>query len=247
MAEVLFFQLLAPFASFGAIAVGERRETALHPAHSALAGLLAAALGMERSAPEIEAFAANLAFAIRTDKVGAPTADYHTAQTPPSRTGRDKGRGWHSRRDELSGERKTILSRRDYRSDCRFTVAATERDVSVPASSLAAIAQNLRQPLFTLYLGRKSCPLGAPPDPRIIDCGTLADGFTAYDAARAERPLFIGERLILDPIFVTQGLVSEAEITRRQSRRDQVTSRAAWRFDLRDELETPLPRTGVSP
>lgn len=245
MADLLFFQLVAPFASFGTIAVGERRETALYPAHSALAGLLAAALGMERSAPEIEAFAASLGFAIRADKVGAPTADYHTAQTPPARTGKDKGRGWHSRRDELSGTVNTILSRRDYRSDCRFTIAVTERGASAPASSLAAMAQSLRQPLFTLYLGRKSCPLGAPPDPRLIDCRMLADGFTAYDAVRAQKPPSIGERLILDSIFVAQGLVSEADITRRQSRRDEVTSRAAWRFGLREELETTLPRTGV--
>lgn len=245
MAEILFFQLVAPFASFGTIAVGERRETALYPAHSALAGLLAAALGMERSAPEIDGFTANLGFAIRVDKVGAPTADYHTAQTPPARTGKDKGRGWHSRRDELSGKVNTILSRRDYCSDCRFTIAVVGRGVSVPETSLAALAQHLRRPLFTLYLGRKSCPLGAPPDPHIIDRGMLVDGFTAYDTVRAQKPSSIGDRLVLDPVFVTHGLVSEADITRRQSRRDQVASRAAWRFDLREEYETTVPRTGV--
>jgi CRISPR system Cascade subunit CasD len=247
MAELLFFQLVAPFASFGAIAVGERRETALYPAHSALAGLLAAALGMERSTPDIEAFAAGLGFAIRIDNIGAPTADYHTAQAPPARTGKDKGRGWYSRRDELSGRRNTILSRRDYRSDCRFTIAVVERGGSVPETSLAALAQHLRRPLFTLYLGRKSCPLGAPPDPHIIDRGTLADGFTAYDAVRAQKPSSVGERLILDPIFVTCGLVSMTDIKRTQSRRDQVVSRAAWRFDLRDEYETTVPCTGVLP
>jgi CRISPR system Cascade subunit CasD len=245
MAEVLFFQLVAPFASFGTIAVGERRETALYPAHSALAGLLSAALGMERSDPGIETFAANLAFAIRTDGMGPPNADYHTTQTPPARTGKDKGRGWHSRRQELSGDVKTILSRRDYRSDCRFTVAAIEREAAAPSSSLTAIAQHLRRPLFTLYLGRKSCPLGAPPDPHLIDCGMLADGFAAYEKVRAQKPRSIGERLILDSIFVARGLIDGTGM-RRQERRDQVASRAAWRFDLREELETTLPRTGAS-
>lgn len=243
MAEILFFQLVAPFASFGTIAVGERRETALYPAHSALAGLLAAALGMERSAPEIEAFAANLGFAVRTDKIGPPIADYHTTQTPPARTGRDKGGGWHSRREELSGKVNTILSRRDYRSDCRFTIAAIERDAAVPSSSLATIVQHLRRPLFTLYLGRKSCPLGAPPDPHLIACSMLADGFAAYDEVRAQKPRSIGERLTLDFVFVVRGLIDGAGI-RRQARRDHVASRAAWRFDLREELETTLPRTG---
>ena len=30
------------------------------------------------------------------------------------------------------------------------------------------IAEALRKPAFTLYLGRQSCPLSSPPDPRIV-------------------------------------------------------------------------------
>jgi CRISPR system Cascade subunit CasD len=246
MPELLFFQLLAPLGSFGTIAVGERRETALYPAHSALAGLLAAALGMERNAPDLEAFAANLGFVVRPDDVGSPLADYHTVQSSPARTGRDRGKKWSSRRDELSDKvsLKTILSRRDYRSDCRFTVAVTERAAFRPEISLSAMAQKLRQPVFTLYLGRKSCPLGAPPDARLVTCATLAEGFAAYDGARVQRPAVIENTVMLDPLFVTQGLIDEASINRRQSRRDQVGSRKVWRFDVREELTATLSPAG---
>ena len=246
MAELLFFQLLAPFAAFGTVAVGERRETAMHPAHSALAGLLAAALGLERSAPGIEALTANFAFAVRADKLGPPLPDFHTAQTPPARTGKDKGKGWASRRDELSGNVNTILSRRDYRCDCGFTVAVMERAPSPAEFSLAAIAERLCRPHFTLYIGRKSCPLGAPPDPRIIACTSLTDGFAAYDKMRVHKPASANGTMSLDPAFVTVGLFNRTGISRSQSRRDWLVSRRGWRFDLREELTAHSPDPEVT-
>ena len=46
--ETLVFQLEAPLSSWGDVAVGEYRPTAEYPGQSAILGLLAAALGIDR-------------------------------------------------------------------------------------------------------------------------------------------------------------------------------------------------------
>ena len=48
MPEYLVFQLYGPFMSWGDIAVGEMRPSAMMPAKSAILGLLAAAVGIKR-------------------------------------------------------------------------------------------------------------------------------------------------------------------------------------------------------
>jgi len=229
--QLLLFQIVAPIGAFGSLAVGERRETAARPAYSALAGLLAAALGMERADPCQQAFAAGLAFASRRDRLGPLLADYHTAQTPPAK----KGKTWATRRDELAGEVNTILSRRDYRTDCAFTVACAA--IASGPHSLEDMEAALRRPLFTLYLGRKSCPLGLPPDPRIIEAGSLRDAFTAYDTERRRPAVFEDWKLGDGEIACDARLRPLAEgAARRETRRDVVVDRKIWRFDLRDEF-----------
>ena len=49
MTDYLLMRLYGPLASWGEIAVGESRHSAMHPSKSALIGLLAAAVGVERS------------------------------------------------------------------------------------------------------------------------------------------------------------------------------------------------------
>lgn len=232
MQKLLLFQLVAPLGAFGGVAVGERRETGARPAHSALAGLLAAALGLERADPRQAEFSAGLAFAVRKDNLGPLLADYHTAQTPPAR----KGKVWATRREELAGEVNTILSRRDYRTDCAFTiVCATQGPVMYSLKDMEAA---LRQPIFTLYLGRKSCPLGLPPDPMIVEAQNLQDAFAQYDLVRRRPAAFAdwpnGEGEIACDARLRDLAATAA--ARRETRRDVVLDRKIWRFDLRDEF-----------
>ncbi|GLI93429.1 type I-E CRISPR-associated protein Cas5/CasD [Methylocystis echinoides] len=234
MPDLLMFQLVAPMASFGAVAVGERRETATRPGHAALTGLLGAALGLVRNDPRQASFSASLAFAIRRDRLGPLLADYHTAQTPPAR----KGRRFATRREELAGEKNTILSRRDYYTDCAFSIACLP--LSDTLATLQDMAEALCRPRFALYLGRKSCPLCLPPDPLLTPAASLRDAFDAYDAHRHDRAPFgwrnaAGE-IALDPIFCAKGLAPTALDGRREQRRDVVVDRRSWRFDLRHEI-----------
>ena len=234
MAELLLFQLVAPLGAFGGIAVGERRETAARPSHSALVGCLGAGLGLERTDPRQTNFAANLAFAVRRDHLGPLLADYHTAQTPPAK----KGKTWATRREELAGEVNTILSRRDYHSDCAFTIACLVMSETIASPSDLAIA--LQRPQFTLYLGRKSCPLGLPPDPLVVETSTLDEasrtmtGSVKY-ADRRSAGLIRREKSV-DSAFMTRGLAQQDAISRMESRRDVVVDRRGWRFDC--EMKT---------
>ncbi|MBU3890989.1 type I-E CRISPR-associated protein Cas5/CasD [Methylosinus sp. KRF6] len=231
MQKLLLFQLVAPLGSFGGVAVGERRETGVRPSHSALAGLLGAALGLERADPRQADFAAGLAFASRRDRLGPLIADYHTAQTPPAR----KGKTWATRRDELAGERNTILSRRDYRADCAFTIACGALEQSL--FPLDTLAEALQKPAFTLYLGRKSCPLGLPPDPLLVEVEALEDAFVDYDRRRKRPEDYAhyferGGEIAFDDYFTGLARGSAARV---EMRRDVVLDRELWSFDLRDE------------
>lgn len=231
MQKLLLFQLVAPLGAFGGVAVGERRETSVRPSHSALAGLLGAALGLERADPRQAEFAAGLAFASRRDRLGPLIADYHTAQTPPAR----RGKTWATRREELAGERNTILSRRDYRADCAFTIACSALVKSL--FTLDTLEMALRKPVFTLYLGRKSCPLGLPPDPLLVEAEMLEDALAEYDRGRKRPDVYAhyferGGEIAFDDHFT--GLVRR-NAARIEARRDVVLDRKLWRFDLRDE------------
>ncbi|MCS6878419.1 MAG: type I-E CRISPR-associated protein Cas5/CasD [Geminicoccaceae bacterium] len=246
MPEFLIFTLWAPLGAMGEIAVGERRTGFDRPAKSAIAGLLAAALGVERREEErLLALAEGYGMAVRADAPGAIVYDYHTIQAPSSR----KGVRWPTRRAALAEtELNTIVSKREYRESPWFTVALWARP-SAP-ESLAALAAALARPRFALYFGRKACPLGLPPSPLVIESPDLAAAFEEYDRrlpdfvrrlrARVCRPRSLG-RLHLDA--EDAALAGEAfRSLRIERRRDRLLSRRRWQFGLRAELVAELGR-----
>ena len=195
MRELLLFTLYAPIAAMGEIAVGERRVGAALPARSALLGLIAAALGMERRHEAAHAaLDRGYGLAVRIEAEGSLLQDYHTAQVPPAK----HGKRWPTRRAELAEPAlKTILSLREYRADARQTIAVWSKHD--PPHSLPAIAEALRRPRFTLYFGRKACPLGLPPAPRIVVAATLADAFARFDEDTPDAERDLRQRLALLP------------------------------------------------
>jgi CRISPR system Cascade subunit CasD len=250
--EALVFTLAAPMMSFGEIAVDERRGTAPRPTRSAVLGLLAAALGLDRADPRQQALAGGYDMAVRTDRAGRLLADYHTVQVPPAsavnRAARDSGLRPATRAEEIAvGDLGTKLSRRDYLTDAAFTVLLTARDTApVP---LAALAEALERPHWRLSAGRRSCPLGLPPAPRVVVAETVAAAFASYDAAEdavpgrgALRALFrgAGNGARIPPAQIAADVGLEPALgfdpTRREMRRDAVADRSRWQFALRVEL-----------
>ena len=168
--RVLLFTLYAPMCSLGEIAVGERRMGWARPGRSAVLGLVAAALGVDRGDDDSHrALEEGLYYAVRTDAPGHPFTDYHTTQAPTAKRGLSFG----TRREELAAEDlNTVPSSREWRSDACFTAALWLRPGGTV--DLDKIDAALRRPRFTLYLGRKSAPLGLPLDPQIVEAADLA-------------------------------------------------------------------------
>ena len=239
----LMFTLYAPMGSLGEIAVGERRMGWARPGRSAVLGLAAAALGFERGDEEAHGtLEAGLFYAVRTDAPGRPFIDYHTAQTPTAR----RDRTFATRREELAADDlNTILSSREWRTDACFTIALwPRRDATV---DIDAIAAALRHPRFTLYLGRKSAPLGLPLNPGIIKAETFMDAFAG------RRPNDVEEAILK---HIRTGVAARSEIAfdrdapnapaeaRIERRRDAVLSRKRWQFDDRLEGVVDNPEGG---
>jgi CRISPR system Cascade subunit CasD len=88
----LLLRLEAPLMSFGTTAVDHRRPVQAWPAVSMLTGLLANALGWQRSdAQALDALQARIRWAARIDRAGVALSDFQTAQLSKA----DKG--WTTR------------------------------------------------------------------------------------------------------------------------------------------------------
>lgn len=173
MTEYLLLRLYGPMASWGEIAVGESRHSAVHPSRSALLGLLGAALGVNRDDDDKQkALRDGYRFGIKLECVGSPLRDYHTIQVgvPPKKF------QFRSRRQELMADKlDTILSAREYRCDS-LAVVAVEALPNAPVN-LSSLSDALCKPNFTLYLGRKSCPLAVPLMPTLVKAANLQEAF----------------------------------------------------------------------
>lgn len=166
--EYLVFRLYAPMASWGEAAVGQSRPSGLRPSRSALLGLIASALGISREQQEaLDELSRLLRFGIKTCSAGQLVRDFHTAQVPSVN---NKEQHRYTRRDELNRPNdalNTILSTREYRCDGYWVVAVwSEEPHQIGPYELSKIEAALLKPKFSLFLGRKACPLAAPLAPK---------------------------------------------------------------------------------
>lgn len=244
--ETLIFQLHGPLSSWGETAMGEYRPSADYPSQSAIHGLMAAALGIERADEEAQmALRDSVRMAVGVLATGRLLRDFHTAQVP-SRSDLKK-RPHATRRDELALPKQmlnTILSTRDYRQDAASLVALQSRDGG--AYSLTDIADALRRPRFLLYLGRKSCPLAAPLHPCLSAAATVSEAMHGYAADLAAHWPLGGRGNLRNPLTLRRiawgddfGPDDARLIGQQRSlsliRKDQVLARIGWQFGDRQE------------
>lgn len=252
MMRYLLFTLAAPMASFGTVAVGERRPTWDRPSKSQTIGLVAGSLGIERS-NEVEQgkLAAGLGFAVRIEHPGRLASDYHTAEAAKDvaiRRWSKKNGPLRTRADELDcDDRKTILSQREFRTDSFYTICLWRHD-NAECASLDRIASALREPTFAPFAGRKAHALMLPMDPHLIEADRPEWAFSLFDAkSNAMAAAMIGDQRRpsqrLDPsrpIFADAAAVlsdeREVRVAQVVERRDVPESRAKWRFGLRAEV-----------
>jgi CRISPR system Cascade subunit CasD len=245
MAEYLIFRLYGPMAAWGDIAVGETRLSYLHPSKSAVLGIIAAALGINRNQEDEHLKLVNgYGMAVLVTSPGTPVSDYHTAQVPPSGAGRNR-RTFTTRRDEILAlprdGLKTILSRRDYRMDALYIVGLWKR-VGAPYD-FKTIANQLGAPIYTLYLGRKSCPLALPLEPQVVNAPNL------HDALRKAKFIDIEELRWLptagkSALYWDEDAKISFEPQHIFERRDIPLSRKRWQFDVRREYQASYQEEG---
>jgi CRISPR system Cascade subunit CasD len=245
MTEYLIFRLYGSMAAWGDIAVGEMRPSYPHPSKSAVLGIIAAALGIKRSQEnEQRKLTDGYGVAVLVISPGTPASDYHTAQVPPSGAGRNR-RIFPTRRDEIVAlprdELKTILSRRDYRMDAIYT-AALWKKAGAPYD-FKTVSDKLSAPIYTLYLGRKSCPLALPLEPQVVDAPNLRDAFKKAKFTDIEGLRWL-PTIGKPALYWEEGAKIGIEPQHVFERRDIPLSRKRWQFDVRQEYQASYQEEG---
>ncbi|MGB8656629.1 MAG: type I-E CRISPR-associated protein Cas5/CasD [Candidatus Zixiibacteriota bacterium] len=150
-ANTLFLRLEGPLQAWGdQESKFVVRRTAEAPTKSGVIGMLCAAMGVSRSEageewlPKLSA----LRMGVRIDAAGVHWWDYHTV-----------GAGVEMRIAEGEGKTKpgAMLTRREYLCDASFLVALQGEPALIGQMEVA-----VKDPQWTLYLGRKCCPPSRP-------------------------------------------------------------------------------------
>jgi CRISPR system Cascade subunit CasD len=130
--------------SWGVTSRFDERDTGKEPSKSGVLGLLAAALGIDRSNwSDLEPLT-RLTMGVRHDRPGLPKDDYQTAACAAS-----------DRIIKASGSPSTdggVVSHRNYLADAAFLVGLEGTDPDILKKAQGA----LRNPVWPLGLGRKS-------------------------------------------------------------------------------------------
>lgn len=146
----VLLRLEGPLQSWGTQGRFGIRDTDTEPSKSGVLGVVGAALGMPRDDEATLADLAALVMAVRVDREGRPLRDFHTV-------GAGRFRGDADYAVHGAGG-KTVVTDRHYLADASFLVAlGGENNVLIDR-----IAQCLEQPVWPLYLGRRSCPPAVP-------------------------------------------------------------------------------------
>ncbi|MCG2740028.1 MAG: type I-E CRISPR-associated protein Cas5/CasD [Syntrophaceae bacterium] len=161
MGEYLILKLQGPMQAWGEHTFEGKRPSGNFPTRSALLGLLGACLGIRRDNRErLQQLADSVCFAVLKEerflvkRNGSKTplpmikaTDYHTVQDA---------------RVNYSGlkSHETIQTWREYLFDAAYTVAIwSTLSATIKIDELEPA---VKAPIFTPYLGRRSCPLARP-------------------------------------------------------------------------------------
>lgn len=122
--------------SWGSASLFDTRETDYAPTKSGVVGMLAAALGRKRDA-SLEDLA-SIRYGVRIDRQGERVTDFQITN--------------------MGEKLNSNLSHRTYLCDAIFLVGLESDD----RGKLEELECALRNPVYALFLGRRSCPPGLP-------------------------------------------------------------------------------------
>lgn len=171
--------LRGPMQSWGVSGKFGERPTMSFPSKSGVLGMLAAAVGIDRENIAWLQGAAELKFAVRTYKTGTRLSDYHTVGggfDSGSKSVRERRSIPAKAEDGKPG--KTALTRREYLQDTVFGVVLSGDDALIQQ-----MADGLRNPVWGIWLGRKSC---IPTEPVFAGLAETEEEAWGILAMRAE-------------------------------------------------------------
>lgn len=121
------------------------------PTRSAIVGILAAALGITRKEQQaLYELSEKITTAVQVNQAGEKMMDYHTVQNFRSPDGKIQ-----------KGTKPTY---REYWCDSEHTFA-----ISAEPALISKLEAAVKAPKFTLFQGRKCCPLTRPLFDRVVD------------------------------------------------------------------------------
>lgn len=193
MPSYLSLRFDAPMQSWGGVAVDPRRPTDAFPRASAVAGLVANALGWRhRDADRTTALQDALDYAVREDRAWERMWDFQTADlsqlsgwTPwgPERPGGGSSEGTH-------------ILHKEYLADAMFTVALGLLDAS--PVGLDEVEEALARPARPLFFGRKSCLPSGPILTGRVEAPTAHAALRSLPLAEGDAALEDGVRIWVD-------------------------------------------------
>ena len=143
--STLLLRLAAPLQAWGTESKYDIRKTDREPSKSGIVGFLAAALGRRRdeSLEDLNA----LRVGVRVDQEGEIIQDFHMVH---------------------KDEKTSYLTRRYYLSDAIFVVGVESQNEDIDI--LKRLEYAVKNPVFPLFLGRRSCPPCGPIVLGIREC-----------------------------------------------------------------------------
>lgn len=225
MANTLFLRLEGPLQSWGERSHWSIRDSASEPTKSGVIGLIACALGYGED-EQLRALSEQTRMGVRVDAPGSRITDYHTIgggyDKPALLTAEGKPK-------KSSGQPHTEISQRDYLCDASFLVALQAED----AGLIEQMAAALREPQWTVYLGRKSCPPGRPIFEGVGEYPDLVQALAQWKGWGSYRPRPADGK--------ARGVIECMPQENGNRRRDHIVSRAYRRYlprYTRDQLIT---------
>ncbi len=174
--QTLLLRLEGPMQAWGVSSRFSERDTGLEPSKSGVIGLLCAALGKPRlevphsELPALEQLAA-LRMGVRVDRPGKMGVDFQSVGG-----GKFAGRSYGVVKANKSRP-ESVLSWRYFLQDAVFLVGLQGADEAL----LSKLHNALRQPVWPLFLGRKSYVPACPPYLADgLQPGTLEEVLTTY-------------------------------------------------------------------
>lgn len=152
--STLLLRLAAPLQSWGIESKFDTRQTLNEPSKSGIIGMIAAAMGIRRDDDAALQRLNGLRFGVRVDREGRLMRDLHTARS----------------------DKTSYLTYRYYLADAVFLVGLEHDDEAY----LQEIAEALHNPVFPLFLGRRSCPPTLPLVLKIVNERGLEEALNAH-------------------------------------------------------------------